>query len=684
MPTVPIAENTVGFAQTTDHKIEAPNVSAGGEMVGRALQGFGDQIGNTVQTLQVISDAQDNAATKAAANSVDATANDILFTGANPYFETQGKGALDARAPTEKSLDEAIANARKGLKTPKQLEMFDESVGQRRLSWGARIADHAHTQVFKWDDDQTEASITINAQSAVANHLNPTESQTYIDAGLGDINHRAVLNRWSPDVTKVEKLKFTSGVHQEIGKQLITEGGADGPKLGLAYAEQHKPDLTGAGYDEIVARAKVEQNALDADQRRAEAEARREEHEVIREARDRAQSAVTNLDSGIPLKPDEMASALTDAKTTGDPALVHHLEVGQQKNSLNIQYRGATPGELQAVVSADAAKIAQAGVNAKPEWIVEHDHLQGLLSSSRAQLARDPYEWAAAHKGINVPKLNLNDPNSVSQRIATANKIAMMTGTTPKPFTQDEIASSQQTLQHGDVNAKVGLAMRIARMGPLAMDGAEQLTNNSGFINLIGLASHSNHGIGVQRVNQVVTGYEVLKTKPKLIDKDRATAQFNQYIGGSLQFLPQVRDGVLSNAQALLATEANEHGWDDWGKAQGRWYAAVNSALGSYPRNGVQLGGLAKVNGAMTVLPENMSQGDFENVISKSGATEFKRGANGTPVYSDGRAATATDIKRMQWVPSGDGIYRMSDGNAFLHRKEGGFFEIDISKVHSH
>jgi hypothetical protein len=37
----------------------------------------------------------------------------------------------------------------------------------------------------------------------------------------------------------------------------------------------------------------------------------------------------------------------------------------------------------------------------------------------------------------------------------------------------------------------------------------------------------------------------------------------------------------------------------------------------------------------------------------------------------------------MQWVPSGDGVYRISDGNGFIKTKAGGFYEIDVGKLNS-
>lgn len=682
MPRVPQAENVVPFARTTDAKIQTPDMTEGTRQIAHGLQNLAEGFGAAGHDYEVVAAAQDNAATKEAANQVDAQANDVLFTGQSPYFDKRGKDALSARLDTEKQLDSFITEARKNLKTPRQREMFDERVNQQRLSWGSRIADHAHTQAFKYDDDQTAASVTLSGQSASANFLDPEQSRKDIDTGIANIRHRAMLNGWAPDVTKVEELRFTSGVHQDIGSRLAYEGGVEGPKLAEAYADRHRSELTNDSYEAIKTHSRTQQNALEADQRRAEADARREAREAKSDAKDRANSVYRNIQDGVAVDPKSLASAISDAKTAGDDALAEGLRQGGLKNNLTQQYANATPGELQDRVNELSAEITKAGGKVDPDKLVERNHLQTLVSRSRSALNNDPLAWGAEHLGLPVPKLNLNDQGSVNQRLQVAATIARRTGTIPKPLTQDEVAATQQTLNHGTTQEKVALAMRLSRLGNMALPAAEQLTSNPAYINIIGLATHSNRGVATSRVNQVMTGYDVLKTKPKLVNKDDAQRQFNEFTGSALQFLPQVKTGVLSNAQALLATEANEHGWNDWGDIDARaWFRSVNSALGAYTRDGKQVGGLASYNGGITVLPENMTQEEFEGRIAKAHGPEFRNAQNGVPVYGDGRSPTATDIKRMQWIPSGDGVYRLTDGHGFLHTKDGGFYELDISRL---
>lgn len=683
MPRVAEAVNTVGIASPgVSARVDAPNMGAGGEMIGRALQGLGNAGADFADTMMQIQSAQDNAAAKEATNSVNARVNDLLYTGEDPYFQKSGKGALEARPTTDKGITDAITEARKGLGSPHQQKLFDQALADQRRSWGAQIANHAFKEAFSYDDEQSAARADQAHENAVVNYLDPVESRAQLDTGIAEIHHRGDINHWSPEKTQIDALKFTNEAHKDVGEQLAYSGGQDGPKLAIAYADRHRGELTGDGYDSILTHARVQQNALEAEQRRQATEQRRIEREAKTDARDRAQSVYRNIQDHVVVDPKALAGAIGDAKTAGDDALAEGLRQGGLKNNLTQQYAGATPAELQQRVNELSADITKAGGKVDPDKMVERDTLSELLTKSRSELNRDALSWGAAHLGISVEKLNLNDPASIAARLDAVTKIASRTGTTAQPLMQDEVAASQQTLYHGSTQDKVGLAMRIARLGPLALPAAEQLSNNPGWQNLIGLATHANHGVAASRVNQVLTGQDVLKTKPKLIDQSAATRQFQQFVGGSLQFLPRVSAGVYANAQALLASQANEHGWNEWTDAQGGWQSSVNSALGAYTKNGKKYGGLATFNGGVTILPENMAQDEFEGRIAKSNGPEFRKAQNGIPVFGDGRTPTATDLKKMQWVPSGDGIYRLSDGNGFLKTKQGGFYEVDVARMH--
>jgi hypothetical protein len=59
----------------------------------------------------------------------------------------------------------------------------------------------------------------------------------------------------------------------------------------------------------------------------------------------------------------------------------------------------------------------------------------------------------------------------------------------------------------------------------------------------------------------------------------------------------------------------------------------------------------------------------------------MRSAANGAPLAGDGSALNAGDLKKMHYIPVGDGIYRLENGGAFVHTKDGQPFEIDVRKL---
>lgn len=667
---------------TTTARIRPADFSA--SPLGTGLEKLGQAGSDYVDQQTKIDDIHDDATVKEATNAVTDYYSQLGYTGPDAYYSKSGKDALLAKPMVEKGLDSYIDDTKNGLKNDRQRELFDEAVKPQRTAWAVQIATHADKETQQYAvDESTNRAATVGELAKRVYVSDPAQGEQQIATGLSEFDALAKLKGWGPEQTANEKLKFSSGVYKDIGTRLAYEGGKDGPNLALGVINVHGQSMTADDREAVLTHARAAQSALDTEVRRQEAEQHRLEREVKSDAHDRAEAVLRNIQDGVVVDPKDLANAMGDARTAENPALVEGLRQGGLKNSLTQQYADATPAELQSRVNDLSAQITKAGGKVKPDLIVERDHLQTLVTNSRSALNQDPLSWGAQHLGVDIKPLNLNDQNSINDRLNAASLIARRTGTTPRPLMQDEVAASQQILSHGTVQDKVGLALRVSKLGPLALPAAEQLTNDAGFQNVIGLATHSNRGVAASRVTQIMTGYEVLKTKPKLIDKDQSQQQFDAMMGGALQFLPQVAAGVRSNAQALLASQANEHGWETWNDAQGGWVPAINSALGAYSRDGKRVGGLWTLNGGTTILPENTTGAEFENRISKSNGPEFRKAQNGDPVFGDGRTPTATDLKRMQWVPSGDGIYRISDGNGFIKTKAGGFYEIDFGKLNS-
>ncbi len=689
MPTVPVAQNTVGLAEMTNAKFQPADFGAAGEMVGKSLQGLGQQGSEAASRLfeqqKIVQERFDDATTKQAANSVSAFYSEHGYTGDDPYFQKGGRDAQFARPEFEKGLDTTIQSARSQLKTPRQLRMFDDAVTPQRQQWGVQIATHADKETTSYDISESQSRASLAGE--VFRHTaiqDPAHADQQMATALAEVDHLGQLQHWGPDELAAKKLTFTSGAHKDVGTDLVYSDPTAGPTLAVAYVNKHEGEMTTDDHHAVMNNARTYQSTIEAASRRAEADARRENHDQTNDARQRAQSVERMITDGVNVDPKILASAMTDAQFAKDPGLIESLRQGGMKNALTVEYGNTPPAELQNTVNDLGAQIAKAGGNVNADLMVKRDHLTKLLAKSSSDLKADPLSWGSQHLGINPGPLNLADPNSISQRIQAATTVSRRTGALPVPITNEEAASFAPIVTDGTIKQKSELVQHLAAFGSLARSAVEKIApGDDGFQGLVGLAQLSNPAAARIAVQRVLAGREVLLTNPDIIDKNASLQQFNDMVGPALTFLPTVTNGVYANAQAILASEAGANGKHQWADVVGRWPVAINAALGGYTREGVKVGGLGKINGAVTVLPDGMSQADFDTTISRATGPMFV-GASGhqTPLFKDGTVPTATAIKKMIWVPVADGRYRIGDGHGFLEKKGGGFYEVDVRKLH--
>lgn len=101
------------------------------------------------------------------------------------YMGLQGRAALEARAPTEKALDDLIESARGNLKSPQQQLEFDTQTRRMRSLWINEISSHANSQFKTWTAGVNDASAAHALNGYVANLDNAeakaSHARDYID-----------------------------------------------------------------------------------------------------------------------------------------------------------------------------------------------------------------------------------------------------------------------------------------------------------------------------------------------------------------------------------------------------------------------------------------------------------------------------------------------------------------------
>lgn len=682
MAIVPIQQGPSVKLQPLDTTPLRPaDVTAGTRGLGEAIQGAGKAGMEYAQRQDAINAVGDEAAIKDVDNQYVAAASDLK----THYGALSGKDALEQKDAYEKALKDKVAelSAAVAPNGPRQIRMAHDIL-QRRLAGDlADIGAHAVTQNKQYFLDESKGRLALSASAAGNAYLNPAEAERNISTALSETDSLSKMSGLGPEATAASRLKTSSGIRKDIGTRLVYEG-SQGPDVAAAYVEKYGDQFTSDDAQSVLDHVRVQRNSIAAEQRRIANEAKAQDRQARADAADNAEDKLRILNTGTPLPPQVVAQAISDARFAKKPGLEFSVGQASFKNDLNVEYRSSTPAEIQDRLNVLGPKIAAAGKNASAQDVVEFSHLTQIKTQSEADLQKDSISWGADHLGLPTGALNWNDAASLSQRIANARTVTARTGVQSKFFTDEEAATLAPAAASPDIKQQGDVVARLSKLGAnYGSIAARQIApHDPAFWGLVGLATVPGRGVGAALVSQVLQGREVLKSRPKIIDPSQADPMFDQAIGGALRLMPDASGGIRANARAIFAATAHQQGHDDWNSASGMWNSAVNASLGAYRgQDGVRRGGLGSWAGATTVLPDGMSQPEFEQRISRATAPAMIAAGNGLPVWSNGQALKLHEVKAMQMVPVGDGRYRLSSGSGYVQKKGGGFYELDVNRI---
>src|ERR1700752_1353796 len=77
------------------------------------------------------------------------------------YLGLRGSAAMDAWQDTQKAIDQAIADNRKGLTTPEAQYQYDVDTRRYRAEWLRQVGQHADQQQRVWAKDTNDTAATL-------------------------------------------------------------------------------------------------------------------------------------------------------------------------------------------------------------------------------------------------------------------------------------------------------------------------------------------------------------------------------------------------------------------------------------------------------------------------------------------------------------------------------------------
>jgi soluble lytic murein transglycosylase len=180
MPTVPVAENRVGLAQTTDTKFRAADYGAAGEMIGRSVEQFGQAGQQYAEEKQRQYAVEEHTAGRDADNQAEQQRAEVLY-GENGFFNLQGRDAMVALPEVQRRLGEIDRDTAAKIKTrPLALRAFHDITAERSATLLPRLLEH-RAKAFESYSDQVDSDALLQSRAGA---VNATDRPDEIDRQL--------------------------------------------------------------------------------------------------------------------------------------------------------------------------------------------------------------------------------------------------------------------------------------------------------------------------------------------------------------------------------------------------------------------------------------------------------------------------------------------------------------------
>lgn len=556
-------------------------------------------------------------------------------------------------------------------------ETVDKYLGERESAFLGTIADEKVRSRFTERFAEWRADTSLRAEGwergqsvklTVDNHQQTTNLRANRAARLDADGYAAEIAAHREDVAGLENVPpDIRGKLEREGITEITVGwiGARPPEERIALLDSGVFDQL---EPQIVRQLRGE---AEVDQRRAAIEAEARGRIEKAEAKDDLDQLLRELGDGVPKSDADLAAAQALADKWGFDKSTYDLGKARVKGTVNREFAGATPVQIDAEVKALDTRIARAGDNAAAADIVRRDALIELRDTREQQIDDDPAAFATSI-GKEWPPLDFADSGSIVARRRAADATAEATGRPAQYLTAAEAKQVQANLGSLDgQRAAIDLARGFGGRAGAAV--IRQLApSDSMMLHLTGLTDY--YG------SAALEGRELVKRKAYAPPKDLDVA-LRSRLGRSLMLgSAAMQGGVIESARSMYAYFMAQRGDAGAEVDEDMANAVVDRALGNVDgklgdRGG--RGGIAKWNDAPFVLPATMTSADFGRRMASIGKL-------GGFFWGDGESPVTPDQLRSRFTPVRVGGTRyawVTANGEFARDKTGGRAVLDIAKV---
>jgi hypothetical protein len=399
----------------------------------------------------------------------------------------------------------------------------------------------------------------------------------------------------------------------------------------------------------------------------------------------RIDGSLAMVKAGYPIPEAERAALRAEVAATGDPDLALNYAVLENLATWQTANRVQPPQVIAAQIAGLKARIAKDG--ATPQDLVALDVMEGLHKSITDGLEKDPLGWAEQVGRVQVPAIDLSSPDafrsSLTARADDAHAVAASYGRPVRFFKAAEAkAMSEAMAKNPDLLVTLGPSLRQAlgdRDTPLALAeiskdapvaahsaGLAIATDDDGFLR---------ETADALRLRQI-EGHQPIKVPDSI--RPPLTA---------LRFLPGTEAAAVKSAELVFDVRARQAGLDpaaDPAAAAELWGMTLSDALGRHTRNGVEMGGIAEINGSPTLIPPTISAEQLQDAMD--GLTQAHLDLL-PPIDAGGFEIGPDELSTGRLVAVGPNRYRLALGDPdsqdprYVMAPGGTFWEFDPTQL---
>lgn len=288
--------------------------------------------------------------------------------------------------------------------------------------------------------------------------------------------------------------------------------------------------------------------------------------------------------------------------------------------------RQATPKFMEQELVSQRAIAEEAEGQQQVTEVEKLKIAQQFQANMKTAISNDPIAWAAKTGVVDqlppiIPSSFIQDEegnvvqnpefmSAVAKRRQISNLIAVKYDLTTKPiFTQAERSTFKDRLKNGDPTQRLDILQSIVRgFGADTQTALNEIADSDE----VGVYGHIG-GLILDGRNEsaedALRGITILEKGGPIMELTDATINlsFQQQVGTALEGQPEARGSLFNAAKAIYASRYGSQSYNPSNYAK-----AVQAAAGRTPDG---KGGLDPVNGAVTVIPSNMTSDDLENAI---------------------------------------------------------------------